>query len=169
MKIVVADSSALILLTKIELIDEVIKQMEVFIPQSVHDEVRGGPSLDSQGAYHWDAGVIEKLVQERKIIVKNVKGHSKLPLSLGKGEEDAIFLFSDLQADLLLCDDGKALKVCRHLKIPFIISPRLVVDFFKKGWIELKKAMDGLEQLREIGRYSPDIIARAFLELKEVK
>lgn len=165
MKIVVADSSALILLTKIDLIHEVIKQMEVFIPQSVCHEVRGGPSP----AYHWDSGVIEKLVQERKIIVKDVKGHSELPLSLGKGEEDAILLFSEIQADLLLCDDGKALKVCRHLKIPFIISPRLVVDFFKKGWIELKKAIDGLEQLSEIGRYSPDIIARAFLELKEAK
>lgn len=163
MKVVVADSSALILLTKIEIIHEVTRRMEVFIPQSVYHEVRRGPL----SGYHWDSEVIEKVVQERKIIVKDVKGHSKLPISIGKGEEDAIFLFSELQADLLLCDDGKALKVCRHLKIPFIISPRLVVDFFKKGWIELKRAMDGLEQLREIGRYSPDIIARAFLELKE--
>lgn len=163
MKVGVADSSALILLTKTELIQDVIKHMEVFVPRSVYKEVADA-ALHKQ---HPDSKIIESLVQEGKIIVKDVKTHSVGSLALGRGEMDAISLFTELNADLLLCDDGKALKVCRHLKIPFMISPRLAVEFFKKGWVAQKKAIEALEQLREMGRYSPDIIARAFLELKE--
>src|SRR3989338_372293 len=107
MKIVVADSSALILLTKIQLIQPVVEHLEVYIPQTVYEEAA---SSSLQGQFP-DAQEIESLIQEGKITVKEVKKHQKLPVVLGKGEEDAIILFTELKADLLLCDDGKALKV----------------------------------------------------------
>ncbi len=162
-KIVVADSSALILLTKIGLIQRIIHMTDMVIPKSVESETANA-SLHVQFP---DAKTIAGLIQDGKIKVLPVTKHKKLPVTLGRGETDAILLFQEINADLLLCDDGKALRACKYLNIPFLISPRLVVELYKRSALQLNIAIESLEQLQELGRYSPDIIGRAFLDLKE--
>ena len=162
MKIVVADSSSLILLAKIEVLDVFSKNTELYIPTSVFDEcVR---KVD--GKKYPSAQVINELVEAKQIMVSKVVKNIKLPLQLGKGEEDAIKLMIEIKADLLACDDGKAIKICRFLKLPFIVTPKIVSSLYTKKMITLKKAKESLENLQIFGRYSPDIIARAFLELQ---
>jgi hypothetical protein len=55
------------------------------------------------------------------------------------------------------------------LNLPFIITPRIVIDLFKLSKISREQGRKALEKLRVIGRYSPDIIAHALLSLTEDK
>ena len=66
-------------------------------------------------------------------------------------------------------DDGKAIKAARFLKVPFIISPKIIVDLYRLQKISLKKARKSIEKLGKIGRYSPEIIAESILSLTEAR
>jgi hypothetical protein len=70
---------------------------------------------------------------------------------------------------VLATDDGKAIKAARFLKIPFTITPRIVVDLFRLKKISLKKARQSIEKLGKVGRHSPAIIAESILSLMEAK
>jgi predicted nucleic acid-binding protein len=91
----------------------------------------------------------------------------QLPLSLHQGEEDALLLALKLEDSLFATDDGKAIKAARFLKIPFTITPKIVVELFRLKKISLKKARQSIEKLGKVGRYSPEIIAEAILSLSE--
>ena len=83
------------------------------------------------------------------------------------GEAAAIRLWFDADADLLLSDDGRAIRTCRILGLPFTSSPRVVVDLYRGGAIRLSRARRGLEMLAVAGRYSRDVIAAALVALQE--
>ena len=51
--------------------------------------------------------------------------------------------------------------------LPFITSPRVVVDLYHDGVIRLSRARTALETLAVAGRYARDIIAAAFVALQE--
>jgi predicted RNA-binding protein (virulence factor B family) len=51
--------------------------------------------------------------------------------------------------------------------VPFIVTPKIVVELFRLQKISFKKARGSLEKLSKIGRYSPEIIAEALISLKE--
>ena len=68
---------------------------------------------------------------------------------------------------LFVTDDGKAIKAARFFKVPFIITPKIVVELFRIQKISFKKARESLEKLGKIGRYSPEIIADALIVLME--
>lgn len=70
---------------------------------------------------------------------------------------------------VLASDDGKAIKAARFLKIPFTITPRVVVDLFRSEKISLEKARQSIEKLGKVGRYSPAIIAESILSLMEAE
>lgn len=164
MKVIVADSSSLILLAKIELLELFSSSCELYIPTSVFDEcVQNVDRVKYPNAY-----AINYLVENHSITVASATKRKDLPLKLDKGEEEAIQLMLELHADILASDDGKAIKVCKLLKIPYVVTPKIVTELYVKKTITLVKAKESLENLRIWGRYSPDIIARAFLELTEV-
>jgi hypothetical protein len=66
-------------------------------------------------------------------------------------------------------NNGKAIKVLRFLNIPFIITPKVVFELYKRQNISHKKAHDSLIRLSTIGRYSPEIISDALFALSEKK
>lgn len=68
-----------------------------------------------------------------------------------------------------MTDDGKAIKACRYLKVPFIISPKVVTDLYRLGKIGMMEAKHSIEKLGIIRRYSPEIISEALIRLKEVR
>jgi len=70
---------------------------------------------------------------------------------------------------LFVTDDGKAIKAAKFFKVPFIITPKIVVELFRLQKISFSKARESLEKLGKIGRYSPEIIADALVSLMEEK
>ena len=51
--------------------------------------------------------------------------------------------------------------------LPFITSPRVVVDLYRDGVIRLSRARTALETLAVAGRYARDVIAAALVALQE--
>jgi hypothetical protein len=47
------------------------------------------------------------------------------------------------------------------------LPPNTVVELFRLRKISFKRARESLEKLGKIGKYSPEIIADAFISLKE--
>ena len=163
-KKIVVDSSALILLAKCGLMGIMCELFEVKVPSSVMAEVASKEMITR----YPDAALIKDLTSKRKIMIQDHKGAGfQLPLSLHKGERDAILLAMETGNSILATDDGKAIKAARFLKIPFIISPKIVIELYKLQKISFKFARESIEKLNTIGRYSPDIIARAFVSLME--
>jgi predicted nucleic acid-binding protein len=161
---IVADSSALILLAKCSLLKIVCDLYDVIVPNAVGLEVA---SEDLVKKYP-DAALISELISKGTIRFQNSSANlPSPPLSLHKGEKDALQLAIEMEGSLLATDDGKAVKAARFFNIPFIITPKIVVELFRLQKISFKKARDALLKLDKIGRYSPEIIADALISLME--
>lgn len=162
----VADSSALILLAKCGLLEIVCNLFEVIVPSAVIAEV----ASDSLIRDYPDAALISDLTSKGAIRIQS-PGSTRfpLPVSLDQGEKDALLLAIELGRSLFATDDGKAIKAARFLNVPFIITPKIVVELFRLQKISFKKARESLEKLGKIGRYSPEIIADALVSLMEEK
>ena len=162
----VADSSTLILLAKCGLLEIVCNLFEIIVPKAVNIEVASEDLVKN----YPDAALISDLTSKGAIKVQS-PGSNRLPLpiSLHRGEEDALLLAIKLGKSLFATDDGKAIKAARFFKVPFIVTPKIVVELFRLQEISFKKARESLEKLGKIGRYSPEIIADALILLMEVK
>jgi predicted nucleic acid-binding protein len=163
----VADSSALILLAKCGLLETVCDSVEITVSPVVRDEV----ASDSLVKRYPDALLISDLVSKGKIRMKAPRRvNLSLPISLHKGEEETLMLALEIKGTIFATDDGKAIKAARFLRVPFIISPKIVVEMLRCGKISFIHARESLEKLGKIGRYSPEIIADALaLIIKEAK
>ena len=161
---IVTDSSALILLSKCNLIEKLCNSYDVFSPSSVISEVASDEIIE----IYPDAARIAELVSKQKIKIQDpMEAKHKLPLTLHQGEKDALFLALNLHKAIFATDDKKAIKAAKFVNLPFIITPKIVVDLFKHNKISYKEARRSIEKLSVIGRYSPDIIANALLALNE--
>jgi predicted nucleic acid-binding protein len=160
------DASSLILLGKCNLMDVLSKSFKLVIPGKVLDEVVNEEIIRQ----HPDANIIRELVQSKKIeVISLQKGRAKFPITLDEGETEAILLTRQIGNATFVTDDGKAIKACRYLKIPFTISPKVVIDLYRLGKIDIMDANHSINKLRMIGRYSPEIIADALIRLKEAR
>lgn len=165
-RIVIADSCTLILLAKCSILDAFAEIVPVVIPDAVFREVVN-KNLIKRFA---DSKIISDIVLTGKIKVITIKTPSqKLPFTMGKGESEALLLASQTSGSILATDDGKAIKACRYFKQPFIISPKIVTELYRLDRIDLTKAKKSIEKMKIVGRYSPDIIAEAILELEVTK
>jgi len=160
----VADSSALILLSKCSLLKIFCELFDVIVPHTVIIEAASEKLVKN----YPDAALISRLASNGTLKVQSPgSDRPPIPLSLHRGEEDALFLAIKLGRSLLATDDGKAIKAARFFNVPFIVTPKIVVELFRLQKISLIKARESLEKLAKIGRYSPEIIAEALIALME--
>jgi predicted nucleic acid-binding protein len=166
MTCLVADSSTLVLLAKCGLLEIVCELFMVVIPASGVNEVAG----ESMARKYPDAALISLLISKGCIRIQEPGSYQiSVPLSLHLGERETLLLALNLPESIFASDDGKAIKAARFLGVPFIITPKLVVELFRLERITFKKARQSLEKLCEIGRYAPEIIAGALALLMEEK
>ncbi len=151
------------MLSKCDLLLTVAELYGIMCPPSVVKEVA---SASLQKKYP-DALTIAKALDNGAIKVRSPSlKEFKFPLSLHRGEKDALRLALETKDSILATDDGRAIKAARFLKVPFIITPRIVTELFRLGKISFSVAKASIEKLGVIGRYSPEILAEALLSLK---
>ncbi|MGH7823391.1 MAG: hypothetical protein ACREQ9_26825 [Candidatus Binatia bacterium] len=163
MRVVVADASSLILMAKTSILGTYGAHVSLLIPSQAFAEV-ASPRLRK---VHPDARLIARTVDDGLVQVRSVRSRRKLPLSLGAGEAATVRLFDEAKADLVLSDDGRAIRVCRLLGIPFTTTPRVVVDLVSSKALGRGDGRRALEKLAVLGRYAPEIIAAALAALEE--
>ncbi|OGH55718.1 MAG: hypothetical protein A3G34_01455 [Candidatus Lindowbacteria bacterium RIFCSPLOWO2_12_FULL_62_27] len=161
MKLVVADASSLILLAKAGVMDEVCGSFEVHIEESVFEECCSTDSLER----YPDSAAIKRLCDRGRIRRASAAAAPELPFRLGRGESAAIALAVKLKADALLTDDGKAIKACRFLSIPYTTSPQVLIDLVRFRKISVDRARSAMNCLRLAGRYKEIIITQYLLML----
>jgi len=125
---IIGDSSALIALSvvnKLELLEKLYKNL--FVPQAVYDEVTqvGRPQSDK----------LKRFLQSRvKVVDINIK-----KVGLGLGELEAITLYKELDADVLLIDDNRAKKYAVLNDVKVIGSLGILIKAKEKGYIDKVK------------------------------
>lgn len=167
-RLVVSDSSTLILAVKAGFVEIIVKNFKVFIPKTVFEE----SAKKGKETGKWDAFKIEKLVDENLIKIKTPTENSIQKISekfnLHKGELHAIALALDEKAEFLLTDDLKAMNACKILDIKFVNAISLLLLLFEKGKLSKNSANECFSNLEKFGWYSRPII-NDFKEKMEAK
>lgn len=142
MKIVVADTGAIISLAHIEQIGLIEKVFDDFyIANAVWIELNNydNPDLDNS------------ILTGLKAKVKEISSKNYLSMVMDLGESESVILYEELQADYLLIDDNKARLVAESININCIGTLGLLLKAKQKGLItELKPIF---EKLIKVGRY----------------
>ena len=159
------DSSTLILIAKVELLDAFLNNigMEIAIPQAVEDECCGGKKT-------LDALFIRKALDESRIKVRSVRNRklvAKLEedFSMGRGESEAIALAMQEKALLVGIDDKNGMNACKLSGIPFTTAAGILVRSYEKGLIGRGDALVKLSALAKFGWYRNDLLEDAKLRL----
>jgi len=158
MTTVICDSSILILISKLEILDLLIAVFKkILIPKAVYIEsVEQGKKLKKI-----DAFLIEKRISEEKIIIENIKNVTEKEIfmedfNLHEGEVEAIILYSEKKADLFGTDDYRTLKVCKILNIKYFTTPLFIIRCFEMKKLSKNVALLKLDKLEEFGWYNEE-------------
>ncbi len=159
--IVIEDSMVVIFLAKLDLIKETKTMFgKVIISKEVEKETVSDAKIYPDAVkirYSIDNGLVEVRV------VKNMKKVEELmkDFGLGRGEAETIQLYFQENADLLLCDERKARKVANILNINLLGTPELVIQLFKRKFIDKRKAKESILKLEKIGWFRSSVIFEA--------
>jgi len=110
--ILIADSSALVALSIVDKLDVLEKLFgKVYVPRAVYNEISKANKAESY-----------KLTNYCKNKVLDIQSNANFNISLGRGESEAIVLYTEQNADFLLCDDKKAKKFAQSFGLKVIGS-----------------------------------------------
>lgn len=142
--IVVSDTTPIISLLKageLELLQKLYKT--VLIPKGVYRE------LTENTKYSSEAEKIKTTDFLKTIAVKNTKSVNVLRAVTGldEGESEALIVYDEQSADLLLMDERKGRGVAKQLKVRYIGTAGILMLAYDRGLIragEVKKCLDAM-------------------------
>jgi predicted nucleic acid-binding protein len=144
--IVVADSSCLIGLSRIEQL-EILRNLfqTIVIPEAVHYEVvvcgKGKPGAAEVEKADW----IQKQKATNQLAVETLR------LNLGAGESESIILAKETEAKFVILDDLKARQAAEELGVSVIGTAAILQKAEEKKIIE--SFQDILQELQKVGFY----------------
>lgn len=151
---IVSNASTLILLARSTLLQIWLEHVQIIIPIEVHDETILGKET-------YDARLIKKLVDEKSILVQSApkaKIESVMKdFRLDIGEAAAYALFDNKKHTAIMTDDAELIKLCKLEGIDFVGAMGIVVALYNKHILNKVEALEKLDKLHEIGRYSQEI------------
>jgi len=150
--LIVGDSSALIALSIADCLEYLVQRFgKVYVPKAVFDEI----SFEDKN----QSGKLKEFLADRIIEVSSKKFKT---LWIGDGESEAIDLYLELHADLLLIDDQKAKNFARINDIHTIGSLGILIMAKQDGFIaELKPV---LAKILAFGIYISDSVVDEVLK-----
>ena len=142
--ILIADSSALVALSVVNKLD-ILENLfgEVYVPRAVYDEVSQENKAESY-----------KLKNYCKDKVLDTQSSPNFNITLGRGESEAIVLYTEKNADFLLCDDKKAKKFAQNFGLKVIGSLGILLKAKEKNLID--KIAPLIEILKESNIFIDD-------------
>ena len=106
--------------------------------------------------------LIEKEIERGKIVVQKSDAQKaksvKLEFNLDQGEAAAYSLFDGRKHGAILTDDRELIKLCRIERIPFVCALAIIVRLYEKKIVDRRFALEKIDKLVEIGRYSKEIV-----------
>jgi predicted nucleic acid-binding protein len=161
---IIFDSSTLILLAKIDILELFISNFHerVLIPEKVRLEV------SAEGRE--ERLLIIKLIEDRKIMTLKVKNSRQIKklmedFNIDAGEAAALTLAIQEGANIVATDDRNAIRACKLLNIDFITALAVLIRAVEKALITKDEAIIKLQKLQSVGRYSKEIINDAVKQI----
>ena len=159
--IVISDTTPLISLMKIKRLDLLEKIFgQVFIPDGVFTELTQNQSYAQEANMIMSADfIVTKSVSDSKAVEILEK-----TTSLDRGESEAIILFGELKAELMLMDERRGREVALKLQIPLSGTLGVLLEAFDKNIIsreEIEQYLDEFQkQHRRFGRKIMNTVKR---------
>lgn len=131
--IIVSDTTPIISLLKaeqLELLQKLYKM--VLMPQAVYRELTENP------VYRKEAEMVKEAGFLRVVAIENVKSVHvfRSVVGLDEGESEALILYDEQNADLLLMDEHKGRRVAKQLKVRHIGTAGILMLAYDKGMIQ---------------------------------
>ncbi len=171
MTIVITDSTILILLAKIDLIDILLEYYtEIYIPTKVFEEVVViGKKLGKT-----DAFLIEQRINEKKIIIREISDtttREKLmtDFNIHLGEAEALVLYFEIKGELLGTDEGKIIDICKIFHIPFFSCLSFILFGIEKNLLPKDQGLTKLHALRKYGWYATTLLDEVELKINTIR
>lgn len=158
---IVFDSSTLILLAKVEILNIISENIQIIIPEMVRSECTGKDLFDAK--------LISALIKNGKIKVVSLAKKETVEklckdFKIHIGEAEALALKRKLP---LAVDDLPTIKACKILNQRFVTAINFLITMTVRGKISKDISMVKLEKLSSYGRYSKRILEDATKRLKE--
>jgi predicted nucleic acid-binding protein len=164
MTLIICDSSFIILISKLEVLDLLIDKFDrIMIPKEVYIEsVERGKKLKKM-----DAFLIEERVKEKKIIVQTIndvieKKRLMHDFNIHEGEAGAIVLYLEKKGELFGTDDSRTIRTCKIFNIKYFTTPLFLGQCFVNNLITQREFTLKLEKLKQFGWYKEEIISEFF-------
>ena len=140
--IVVSDTTPIISLLKVgqlELLQKLYKT--VLVPQAVYRELTENP------AYINEADIIKNTDYLLAVTVENVKSVNVLRAVTGldEGESEALIMYDEQDADVLLMDEQKGRRVAKRLNVRHIGTAGILMLAYDKGLIQAVKVKECID------------------------
>ena len=132
--IVISDTTPIISLMKANHLKLLQKLYgNVLIPKAVYSELTENP------AYSKEAETIKTLDFLKMVSVENIKSVNVLRsvTGLDAGESEALIMYDEQNADLLLMDEHKGRSVAKQLNVRYIGTVGILMLAYDKGLIQL--------------------------------
>lgn len=162
MKPLVLDTTALIFLAKLTLLDEIGRVFSIVVTPEVAEEATRKQELP-------DARYIKQLLDGQKMRIDKASSKKtailKKEWGIGKGESSALNLALSKNM-VFVTDDYAAMRVAKTLNIAFATTPLLIVELCNQGHLGLELAEAKLADLQDFAWVSAEIIemAKGFLK-----
>lgn len=156
MMIIIADTSPIISLLKIDRLDLLSELFGlIFIPDAVYNE------LTQNEKYRIEAELIihSDFIKNKKISNTQAVNILQNVMLLDNGESEAIILFDELKAQLLLIDERRGREIAEKLNIPISGTIGILIKAFEKNLLtrqEIFEYVDIFQQ--ENRRFSRNLI-----------
>lgn len=152
---IVFDTSTLVLLAKLDLLQIVTENKDLLVPQQVKKEALARPEL-------YDARLIQRMIAAGRLRVSNEISAARCrsfqgQFNLDIGEAAALLLAKKRSAAVAI-DDGAAIKTAKVMGLPFLTTARFLVELYDRGRIDQKTALAKLDALAKVGRYDLRIL-----------
>ena len=149
------DSSTLILVAKISILDKFIDntKMKITITPAIQTECTRKKTFDAE--------MIRKRITEKKMDITQVTNSALVrklivDFRFGFGEAEIIAAAIEKNA-IVISDDKKAINACRVLRLQFMTAPNILVQLYKKKKISADDVRAKIEKLFYYGRYSETV------------
>ena len=131
--IIISDTTPIISLLKanqLELLQKLYKT--VLVPRAVYRELTENP------AYIKEAEVIKNVDFLSVVAIENMKSVEVLRsvTGLDEGESEALIMYDEQKADLLLMDEHKGRNIAKQLKVRYIGTAGILMLAYDKGMIQ---------------------------------
>lgn len=160
-RVIVFDSSTLILLAKISLLRDVTKKVKCIITDIVEDECTRKATFDSK--------IVKELIKEKLLETTRVKPQKlariQQDFNIQEGEASSLAL-AIKEKCILATDDKPTMKACIILNVDFSTAMHFVVRARKRRLIDKKIALEKISSLEKYGRYNIQIVEEAKQKIK---